>query len=81
MPRFLWHFDADGCPLECIVRQTGQHVPVFICGPDEWSGHQDGERPIACSIPKVSGVEGALVVNETLIGIRCSSSDQSGESP
>ena len=57
MPRYLWHLDAGGWPLERINRETGHQVPVFTGRPDEWGARQDGGRPIACSIPKVSGVE------------------------
>ena len=57
MTRFLWHFDADGWPLERIDTETGQHVPVFIGGPEKSLHPQDGGHTIACSIPKVSGVE------------------------
>jgi hypothetical protein len=56
MTRFLWHFDANGWPLERIDTETGEHVPVFTGCPEESIHPQDGGRPIACSIPKVSGV-------------------------
>jgi hypothetical protein len=57
MPRFLWHFDADGWPLERIDTETGEHVPVFTGGPEESLSPEEGGRTLACSIPKVSGVE------------------------
>lgn len=56
MPRYLWHLDADGWPLEPIDTVTGQHIPVFTGGPHDSLHPQDGRRPIACSIPKVSWV-------------------------
>ncbi len=57
MAPFLWHFDAEGWPLERIDTRTGEHVPVFTGRPEESLHPQDGRRPIACSIPKLSGVE------------------------
>lgn len=56
MTRYLWHFGAAGWPLERIDTLTGEHVPVFTGGPQETLYPQDGGRPLACSIPKVSGV-------------------------
>ncbi|WP_094585110.1 hypothetical protein [Synechococcus sp. BO 8801] len=56
MPRYLWHLDADGWPLERINTLTGEHVPVFTGGPEESLHLQVGGRPMACSVPKVSGV-------------------------
>ncbi len=35
MRRYLWHFDAEGWPLERIDTYTGEHVPVFTGGPEE----------------------------------------------
>ena len=55
MTRYLWHFDADGWPLERIDIESGEHVPVFTGGADESLHPQEGGRSIACSIPKVSG--------------------------
>ena len=57
MNRYLWHFDLDGWPLERIDTLSGEHVPVFTGSSDESFHRQDGGNPIACSIPKVSGVE------------------------
>jgi hypothetical protein len=57
MARYLWHLVPGGWPLERIDTTTGEHVPVFTGGPEESLYPQDDERPIACSIPKVSGVE------------------------
>jgi hypothetical protein len=35
MPRYLWHLDPYGWPLERIDTRTGEHVPVFTGGLDE----------------------------------------------
>jgi hypothetical protein len=56
MPRYLWHFDPDGWPVERIDTLTVEHVPVFTGGPQETLYPQEGGRPMACSFPKVSGV-------------------------
>lgn len=55
MPRYLWHFDPDGWPLERIDTLTGQHVPVFTGRPEELAQAGD-RRPMACSYPRVAGV-------------------------
>ena len=57
MPCYLWHCDADGLPLERIGSLTREHVQVITGGLEGCHSHQDGGRPIACSIPKVSEVE------------------------
>ena len=56
MTHFLWYFDADGCPLERIDTETGEHLPVITGGHQESLHPKDRGRPLACSIPKVSGV-------------------------
>jgi hypothetical protein len=56
MTRYLWHFDPDGWLLDRIDTLSGEHVPVFTGGQEGTLHPQDGGRPIACSIPKVSGV-------------------------
>jgi hypothetical protein len=56
MTRFLWHFDADGWPLERIDTFNGEHVLVFSGGAEESLPPQYGGRPISCWIPKASGV-------------------------
>lgn len=55
-PRYLWHLDPDGWPLERIDTLTGEHRPVFCGRPDESLDPQDGGRPIACCYPRVEGV-------------------------
>jgi hypothetical protein len=45
MPRFTWHFDADGWPLERIETFTGEHVPVLTGVTEELLLPQDGWRP------------------------------------
>ena len=35
MPRYLWHLDSDGWPLERIDTLTGEHVPVFTASPED----------------------------------------------
>lgn len=57
MPRYLWHFDAGGWPIERIDTVTGEHVPVFCGRPAEQALPGCGGRTLACFIPKVSGVE------------------------
>ena len=64
--RYLWHIDAEGWPLKRIDTLTGEHVPIFIGGPEKSLHRKDGGRPLACSIPKVSGVERSSVVTATL---------------
>jgi hypothetical protein len=61
MPRYLWHLDAEGWPLERIDTLTGEHVPAFTGGPEESLHSEDGGRPIACCYPRVAGVECGLV--------------------
>ncbi|MBW4531537.1 MAG: hypothetical protein KME02_12715 [Aphanothece saxicola GSE-SYN-MK-01-06B] len=61
MSRYLWHLDTYGWPLERIDTETGEHIPVFTGVHEESLRTQDGGRPIACSIRKVSGVEWELV--------------------
>lgn len=58
MPRYLWHLDPDGWPIERIDTLTGEHVPVFTGRPEEMRLPQDGGRPLACIFPRVSGVAG-----------------------
>ncbi|WP_216923431.1 hypothetical protein [Synechococcus sp. CCAP 1479/9] len=60
--RYLWHFDAVDFPPERIDTRTGEHVPVFTGGPEEWCDLQDGGLPIACSIAMVSRVGGSSMV-------------------
>lgn len=55
MPRYLWHLDADGWPLQRIDTHTGEHVPVVIGPPDESDHRQNGGCPIACDYPKLEG--------------------------
>ncbi len=50
MPRYHWHFDAGGLPIERIDTLTGEHVPVFTGQPGQ---HQGSERPLACCFPQV----------------------------
>lgn len=57
MTRYLWHFDADGWPLERIDTLTDKHITFFTGGSEESIQPQDGGRPMAYSIPKVSGAE------------------------
>ena len=45
MTRYLWHFNADVWPLERIDTRTGEHVPVFIGGPEESLHRGEGGRP------------------------------------
>ena len=56
MTRYLWHFDANGWPLERIDTLTGENVLVLTGGPEETLHPEEGGWPLACSIPKVSGV-------------------------
>ena len=56
MTRYLWHFDAEGMPLESIDTLTSRHVPVFCGRREEMVPPGDDGRPLACSIPLVSGV-------------------------
>lgn len=56
MARYLWHFDADGWPLERIDTHTGEHVPVLLGGPDESLHTQGASCPFACRLPRVEGV-------------------------
>ena len=56
MPRYLWHLDADGWPLERIDTLTGEHVLVFTGGLDESLEPQDGGRPKACCYQSVAAV-------------------------
>ena len=62
MVRHIWHFGLDGWPLERIDTLTGEHVPVFTGEPEVSLPPEYGGRPLACSMPKVSGV---------LLGWRC----------
>jgi hypothetical protein len=55
MPRYLWHLDADGWPLERIDTRTGEHVPVITGEPHESLHPQGRGRPIACCYPRAEG--------------------------
>ena len=61
MPRYLWHLDSDGWPLERIDTLTGEHVPVLTVSPDELGHHQDRSRPIACCFPRLGVNDGRRV--------------------
>ncbi len=56
MPRYLWHLDPDGWPLERIDTLAGEHVPVFTGRVEESLHPQYGGRPMACIFPRVIGV-------------------------
>lgn len=72
MPRYLWHFDADGWPLDRFDTMSVHHVPVFTGRPEESLHPEEGGRPIGCSIPKVSGVVWSLGRDgQLLIGDVC----------
>jgi hypothetical protein len=71
MTRYLWHFDAEGWPLERIDTLTGEHVPVIAGVRDESLNTKGRETPMACSLPQVSGVEwvvGDLRLAELFVG-------------
>ena len=56
MPRYLWHLDPDGWPIESIDTLTGEHVPVFTGQPGERLLPQDGGRPVACCFLQAKGM-------------------------
>ncbi|MEA5443353.1 hypothetical protein [Cyanobium gracile] len=58
-PRYLWHLDPDGWPLERIDTITGEHVPVILGGAEGQDHHLGGSRPIACCYSRVVGVVSA----------------------
>lgn len=72
MTRCLWLLDPEGFPLERIDTLTGEHVPVLT---GEMVPPGDNGRPVACSIPKVSG---AVLGRRGLLGMR---KDQEGTEP
>jgi hypothetical protein len=53
MPRYLWHFDADGWPNARIGTLKGQHVPVFSGQPGEMLLPPKGGCPMICIFPRV----------------------------
>ena len=56
MAPYLWHFDPDGLPLRRLDTLTGQQVPAVASGRrEELASPGYGGRPMACSIPLVSG--------------------------
>ncbi len=70
MPRILWHFNAEGLPLERIDSLTSEHIPVFTGGPEELLHPEQGVRSIACFIPEVAGVEWIFGGDSHSSGIR-----------